>query len=119
MGRTNPTYRDAIGRLEADCRPFQRALRRQYQADFDRLFDHGRDYADAAGHYNAADPEFAFVLSVLLAQEVQLRELRERVDAIDAAEGVDAVDGDEQVDDGEGVDAAAENSRVTTTDGSE
>jgi len=80
MGRTNPTYRDALRRLEADCQSFRRALRRQYQADFDRLFDRARNHADAAGYYNGTDPQFAFVLSVLLAQEVELRELRAQVE---------------------------------------
>jgi len=80
MGRTNPTYRDAIRRLQQDCRPFRRALRQQYQADFDRLFDRARTHADAAGYYNGTDPQFAFVLSVLLAHEVELRELRDRIE---------------------------------------
>jgi len=79
MGRTNPTYRDALRRLEADCQPFRRALRRQYQTDFDRLFERARGFADAAGYRNGTDPEFAFLVSVALAQEVELRELRERV----------------------------------------
>ncbi|WP_459193860.1 hypothetical protein [Halosimplex sp. J119] len=80
MGRTNPTYRDFLGRLEDDWRPFRRGLRRRYQDDFDRLFERARNHADAAGYANGADPEFAFLLSVLLAQEHELRQLRERVD---------------------------------------
>jgi len=79
MGRTNPTYRDSLRRLEDDWRPFRRGLRRRYQDDFDRLFERARDHADAAGYANGTDPEFAFLLSVLLAQEHELRTLRERV----------------------------------------
>lgn len=79
MGRTNPTYRDAIRSLEREWEPMGRALRRAYRDDFDRLFDRARGFADAAGHANPPDPERALVLSVLLAHEVELRELREEV----------------------------------------
>ncbi|WP_049926753.1 hypothetical protein [Halopiger goleimassiliensis] len=85
MGRTNPTYRDAVRALEEEWGPMRRALRREYQADFDRLFDRGRSFADAAGYANPPDPERAFLLSLLLAHEVELRRLRERVDALEAA----------------------------------
>jgi hypothetical protein len=87
MGRTSPTYRDYLRTLESEWQPFRRALRRQYQADFDRLFDRARDHADAAGYANGADPEFAFLLSVLLAQEVELRALRDRLDERDGDGG--------------------------------
>ncbi|WP_254763194.1 hypothetical protein [Natrinema marinum] len=76
MGRTNPTYRDALRRLESEWEPMRRALRREYQDDFDRLFDRAREFADAAGYANPPDPERALVLSLLLAHEVELRRLR-------------------------------------------
>ena len=80
MGRTNPTFRDFLDRYEDDWSAYRRGLRRRYQSDFDRLFERARKHADAAGYMNAADPETAFLVSVLLAQEVELRELRERLD---------------------------------------
>ncbi|MCU4972665.1 hypothetical protein OB955_07925 [Halobacteria archaeon AArc-m2/3/4] len=76
MGRTNPTYRDALRRLEREWEPMRRGLRREYQGDFDRLFARARGFADAAGYANPPRPERALVLSVLLAHEVELRELR-------------------------------------------
>lgn len=91
MGRTNPTYRDAISSLESEWGAMRRALRREYQADFDRLFERARGFADAAGHANATDPERALVLSVLLAHEVELREVRGRLETaeteLEGAEG--------------------------------
>ena len=81
MGRTNPTYRDALRRLESEWEPMRRALRREYQADFDRLFDRGRTFADAAGYANPPDPERALLLSLALAHEVELRRLREDLEA--------------------------------------
>ncbi|ARS89127.1 hypothetical protein [Natrarchaeobaculum aegyptiacum] len=81
MGRTNPTYRNALRGLEREWEPMGRALRREYQADFDRLFDRGRAFADAAGYANPPDPERAFFLSVLLAHEVELRKVRAELEA--------------------------------------
>lgn len=81
MGRTNPTYRDAIRQLESRWEPMRRGLRRQYQADFDRLFDRAREFADAAGYANPPDPERALLFSLLLAHEVELRRLEDRLEA--------------------------------------
>ncbi|WP_226005507.1 hypothetical protein [Natrinema salinisoli] len=81
MGRTNPTYRDALRRIESDWEPMRRALRREYQSDFDRLFDRAREFADAAGYANPPEPERALLLSLLLAHEVELRRLRAELEA--------------------------------------
>lgn len=85
MGRTNPTYRDAVEQVEDDWQPLRRALRHKYTADFDRLFDHARMYADAGGYLNTYDPAQVVLFSVLLAHEHQLQQLREQ-----AGEGDDA-----------------------------
>ena len=98
MGRTNPTYRDALRRLESEWEPMRRALRREYQGDFDRLFDRGRTFADAAGYANPRDPERALLLSLALAHEVELRRLREELETA----------GDDD-DDGDGIETRREN----------
>ena len=85
MGRTNPTYRDAVDRLEDDWQPFRRALRRRYTADFDRLFDHTRTFADAGGYLNRYDPARVVLLSVLLAHEHELHQLRDQIEEDDDA----------------------------------
>lgn len=79
MGRTNPTFRDFLDKYEDEWSSYRRGLRRRYKSHFDRLFERARGHADAAGYMNAADPEIAFLVSVLLAQEVELRELREEL----------------------------------------
>ena len=76
MGRTGPTVREQFDRLEREWRPFRRALRRRDQPAFDALFDRARRHADAASQQHPADPWRAFVLTVLLAQEAELRALR-------------------------------------------
>lgn len=80
MGRTNPTYRRWLERYEADWQPFRRALRRDHRPDFDRLFERASKHAAAAGYRNAADPEVAMLLAILLSQERELRELRDQLD---------------------------------------
>jgi len=76
MGRTNPTYRDLLREVEADLDPFRRALRRESQADFDRLFERADRHADAAAYLNPTDPERAVLWSVLLSQERAIRRLQ-------------------------------------------
>jgi hypothetical protein len=75
MGRTNPTYRDTLRGVEERWGPYRRALRRRDQPRFDRLFEHGRAHADAAGHLNHAEPLFPLLVSILLEQERRLAAL--------------------------------------------
>ncbi|WP_254522445.1 hypothetical protein [Natrinema caseinilyticum] len=97
MGRTNPTYRDALRRLESEWEPMRRALRREYQDDFDRLFDRAREFADAAGYANPPRPERALVLSLLLAHEVELRRLRAELAALEGGSGcIDSTEGGDE-----------------------
>ena len=49
MGRTNPTYQDALRAIEERWMEFRRALRRRDQPRFDRLFEYAREHADRAG----------------------------------------------------------------------
>ncbi len=80
MGRTNPTYRRWLERFEDDWQPFRRALRAEHREDFDRLFERAAEHASAAGYQNATDPGRALLLAILVSQERELRQLRERLD---------------------------------------
>jgi uncharacterized membrane protein YccC len=82
MGRTNPTYRDYLQRFEDKCQPLRRGLRHEYKTDFDRLFDRAQTHADAAGYLNSTDPELAVLLSILLAQEHEIRKLRAQLEEL-------------------------------------
>lgn len=75
MGRTNPTYRDLVGRFERQLQPYRRGLRAADQTRFDRLFDRARDHSDAATFQNATDPSTMVLLSMLLAHERRLDRL--------------------------------------------
>ena len=79
MGRTNPTLRDRLDRLEREWQPVRRALRRRHRDDFDRLFDRARAHADATGQGNPPDGWRAFVFAVLLSQERELQHLADEL----------------------------------------
>jgi hypothetical protein len=98
VGRTNPTYRDALRAIEERWATFRRALRRRAQPRFDRLFAYARAHADASGLLNHTTPLLPALLSVDLEQERRLDEHEERLDALEAAladrEETDADDSD-------------------------
>ncbi|MBB6645042.1 hypothetical protein [Halobellus ruber] len=84
MGRTNPTYRDALRALEERWQDFRRALRRRDQPRFDRLFEYAREHADASGLLNHQNPLWPAVLSIDLEQEARLDEHEARLEKLEA-----------------------------------
>ncbi|PHQ40098.1 hypothetical protein DJ69_02645 [Halorubrum persicum] len=79
MGRTNPTYRDALRAIEERWAEFRRALRRRNQPRFDRLFEYAREHADASGLLNHQNPLLPALLSIDLEQESRLDDHEERL----------------------------------------
>ena len=84
MGRTNPTYRDALRAIEERWTDFRRALRRRDQPNFDQLFEYAREHADASGLLNHRNPLFPALFSIDLEQESRLDEHEERLAAVEA-----------------------------------
>jgi hypothetical protein len=91
MGRTNPTFRDLLARVEDQWGQYRRGLRHGASQRFDRLFEYARRHADAASYQNPADALEAVLLSIDLEQERRLDDLENRVDTL-AAE-IDRLDG--------------------------
>jgi hypothetical protein len=83
MGRTNPTYRDALRAIEDRWAEFRRALRRRDQPRFDRLFEYAREHADASGLLNHQNPLLPALLSIDLEQEATLEDHEERLEALE------------------------------------
>jgi hypothetical protein len=79
MGRTNPTYRDALRAIEERWAKFRRALRRRDQPRFDRLFEYAREHADASGLLNHQNPLAPALLSIDLEQEARLDDHENRL----------------------------------------
>lgn len=78
MGRTNPTYRDLLTGIEGRWQPYRRALRRRDQPHYDRLFEHARAHADAAGYLNHDEPFHPLLVSILLEQERRIHGLEQQ-----------------------------------------
>lgn len=85
MGRTNPTYRDALRAIEERWSDFRRALRRRDQPNFDKLFEYAREHADASGLLNHQRPLLPALFSVDLEQEARLNEHEERIEELEQA----------------------------------
>ena len=83
MGRTNPTYRDALRAIEERWAKFRRALRRRDQPRFDRLFEYARKHADASGLLNHQNPVLPALLSIDLEQEARLNDHEERLEELE------------------------------------
>jgi hypothetical protein len=83
MGRTNPTYRDALRAIEKRWAEFRRALRRRDQPRFDRLFEYAREHADASGLLNHQNPLLPALLSIDLEQEGRLDDHEERLQILE------------------------------------
>jgi hypothetical protein len=91
MGRTNPTYRDALQTIRERWETFRRALRNRDQPRFDQLFAYARSHADASGLLNHESPLLPALFSIDLEQEARLDEHEQRLEKIEAtlAEGHD------------------------------
>ena len=72
MGRTVPTFRQLIDDAIARWSKFRRALRREDQEYFDRLFRRVRLYTQAATYQASDNPMEAILLSIALDQEKRL-----------------------------------------------
>ena len=79
MGRTVPTFRQLIEQAVERWAKFRRALRREDQEHFDRLFLRVRSYTQAATYQASDNPMEAILLSIALDQEKRLRALEQRL----------------------------------------
>ncbi len=72
MGRTVPTFVQLIQQAAERWKKFRRALRREDQPHFDRLFARVRCYTQAATYQCHDNPMEAILLSIALDQEKRL-----------------------------------------------
>ena len=75
MGRTVPTFRQLVDDAIARWAKFRRALRREDQEYFDRLFRRVRSYTQAATYQASDNPMEAILLSIALDHEKRLAAL--------------------------------------------
>ena len=81
MGRTEPTFRNLLDRIEHEWRDYRRGLSSEEQRCFDALFQKARAHASASSNAGRVDPMESVFLSILLEQEIEIRRLRQAIQA--------------------------------------
>lgn len=82
MGRTVPSYRQALESEIAGWNAFRRALRGKEVKAFDRMIDACRAYASAGSAATSPVISESMFMCILLKQEMELMELRETLEHI-------------------------------------
>jgi hypothetical protein len=82
LGRTVPTYRNVLENLIREWQEFKRALRKEDREVFDRLIEKARLHASAASYEARLDPMESMFMSILLEQEKEIQELKEKLKEI-------------------------------------
>ena len=82
MGRTLPPFSQLIEYERRAWAPFRRALRKDDQAAFDRLFDCAKLHVQAGVYLSRPWPFEVLVMAMLLEQHKQLERLLIRLEAV-------------------------------------
>ena len=90
MGRTVGTFRQLIEEAAMRWAKFRRALRREDQEFFDRVFLRARCYTQAATYQCHDNPMEAILLAVAVDQEKRLHALEEKAGVVALPENQDA-----------------------------
>lgn len=87
MGRTLPTSRNLLDKMEEEWMDFRRALTADEQRLFDALWQKARAHASAMANQAPLDPMQAVVLAILLEHAKELQSLRRELSSAVAASG--------------------------------
>lgn len=87
MGRTTQTMTQLVAQEEAYWAPFRRALRKEDQEIFDRLFAAARHHSAPAHYASHATPFDSMLLAMLLEAMKVVEALRQRIDLLETGNG--------------------------------
>jgi aryl-alcohol dehydrogenase-like predicted oxidoreductase len=87
MGRTIPSITQVFGEEQNAFSRFRRALRRADQQALDELFASARQHLAAASYAAHALPLETFLMAMLLEEHKQVRQLQQRLEALEASTG--------------------------------
>lgn len=82
MGRTTQTMTQLVAQEEVYWAPFRRALRKEDQAVFDRLFAAARHHTAPAHYASHSTPFDSILLSMVLEAMKAVEALQKRLDAL-------------------------------------
>lgn len=83
MGRTVPSYRQALDAEIARWDGFRKALRGKELEAFDKMMNACKVYASAGGMATRPVLAEAMFMSILLSQQKELMEIRERLERLE------------------------------------
>lgn len=83
MGRTTRTMTQLVAQEEAYWAPFRRALRKEDQMIFDRLFAAARHHTAPAHYASHSTPFDSILLAMVLEAMKAVEALRQRLDALE------------------------------------
>ncbi len=83
MGRTVPSYRQALKREIEKWKGFRKGLRNKDAEAFDRMMNACRNFASAGSMATRPILLEAMFMSILLQQEKDLMEIREKLDSLE------------------------------------
>jgi hypothetical protein len=81
MGRTLPPFSQLIEQERRAWAPFKRALRKEDQATFDRLFDYAKLHVQAGAYLSRPWPFEVIAMAILLEQQKRLERVLTRIEA--------------------------------------
>ena len=88
MGRTTQTMTQLVAQEEAYWGSFRRALRKEDQVIFDKLFAAARHHTAPAHYASHATPFDSILLAMILEAMKAMEELRQRLETLTAGSGV-------------------------------
>ncbi len=82
IGRTVPTFRKALEKEIEKWEKFQEALRKEERKIIDRILNYSRKHVSAGSQASRPEPFRTMLMSILLEQEKEIRNLRKELDEI-------------------------------------
>ncbi len=80
MGKSVPTFRKELERIESDWKKFRKALRSDEKEMFDELFKKAKQHASAAQYQANPDPMETIFFSIILEQQMEIDRLKRKLE---------------------------------------
>ncbi|MBS3782536.1 MAG: hypothetical protein KGY66_04680 [Candidatus Thermoplasmatota archaeon] len=80
MGKSVPTFRKELDRIESEWKKFRKALRSREKEMFDELFKKAKQHASAAQYQANPDPMESVFFSIILEQQMEIDRLKRKIE---------------------------------------
>ncbi len=79
MGKSVPTFRDELKKIESEWKNYRRALRGKEKYIFDELFNKAKKHASASQAQAHIDPMESILFSMILEQQMEIDRLKRKI----------------------------------------